>query len=145
MAGQDALRATYSQSLAETIEEHELRLREQEAAQGQLVQAQKLESIGQLAAGIAHEINTPIQFIGDNLRFLEDAFRDLMPLLAGGAAPVPAMARADPEYRVPGGEDAETAASQAARRLGVLDPEKFPKPSRSRWRGWEESPTSFAR
>ncbi len=85
IAGQDALRASYAQSLAEAIEEHELRLREQEAAHGQLVQAQKLESIGQLAAGIAHEINTPIQFIGDNLRFLEDAFRDLMPLLAGVA------------------------------------------------------------
>jgi|CXWL01.1.fsa_nt_gi PAS domain S-box-containing protein len=38
---------------------------------------QKLESIGQLAAGIAHEINTPIQFIGDNLRFLSDGFTDL--------------------------------------------------------------------
>ncbi len=86
-AGQDALRATYAQSLAETIEEHELRLREQEAAQGQLVQAQKLESIGQLAAGIAHEINTPTQFIGDNLRFLQDAFAELMlPLAASRGA-----------------------------------------------------------
>lgn len=43
----------------------------------QLLHAQKLDSIGQLASGIAHEINTPIQFIGDNVRFLGDAFESL--------------------------------------------------------------------
>ena len=37
--------------------------------EAQLAHAQKLESIGQLAAGIAHEINTPIQYVGDNITF----------------------------------------------------------------------------
>jgi PAS domain S-box-containing protein len=42
----------------------------------ELRHAQKLEAVGGLAAGIAHEINTPIQFIGDNTRFVQDSFRD---------------------------------------------------------------------
>lgn len=40
----------------------------------QLIQAKKLEAVGQLAAGIAHEINTPIQFVSSNLGFFDDAF-----------------------------------------------------------------------
>jgi PAS domain S-box-containing protein len=55
---------------------------ESKLLRGQLLQAQKLESVGQLAAGIAHEINTPTQYIGDNVRFLKDAFQDLTSLLS---------------------------------------------------------------
>jgi PAS domain S-box-containing protein len=47
----------------------------------ELRMAQKLEAVGQLAAGIAHEINTPIQFIGDSVQFLKDAFESLDQLL----------------------------------------------------------------
>ena len=49
--------------------------------QAQLIQASKMEALGTLAGGIAHEINTPIQYIGDNLRFLSDGFGDLRDLV----------------------------------------------------------------
>jgi len=54
---------------------------ERRALEGQLRHAQKLEGIGQLAAGIAHEINTPIQFVTDNLTFLKDSWKVTSELL----------------------------------------------------------------
>jgi signal transduction histidine kinase len=55
--------------------DNEMRERERMAIELQL--AQKLESVGRLAAGIAHEINTPIQYIGDSVFFLQSAAADL--------------------------------------------------------------------
>lgn len=55
---------------------------EREILGQQLRQAQKLEAIGQLAAGIAHEINTPIQYVGDNTRFLQESWRSFHALFA---------------------------------------------------------------
>ncbi|MBU1003731.1 MAG: response regulator [Proteobacteria bacterium] len=73
---------------------------ERKALERQLVLAQKLEAVGQLAAGIAHEINTPIQYIGGNLSYIEkvipqlvqvlEAFAALKDAVLSGAAPGPA-------------------------------------------------------
>jgi len=54
---------------------------ERAAMEVQLLHAHKLEAIGQLAAGIAHEINTPIQYIGDNTTFLRSTCQDLLDYL----------------------------------------------------------------
>jgi PAS domain S-box-containing protein len=58
-------------------------LTEQRLQEAQRIQSMKLESIGELAAGIAHEINTPIQFIASNISFLRDSFEDLVQLVRG--------------------------------------------------------------
>ncbi len=44
----------------------------------QLALSQKLESVGRMASGIAHEINSPMQYIGDNARYLQNAFTDIL-------------------------------------------------------------------
>jgi two-component system NtrC family sensor kinase len=63
--------------------------RERERLTSELRLAQKLEALGRLAAGVAHEINTPIQFISDNVSFMRDATKDLSQVITayqGGVA-----------------------------------------------------------
>ncbi len=66
----------------EVANEHLSReIEERQRMEGELRLAQKLEAVGQLAAGIAHEINTPIQYVGDSVHFLHRAFKDVFSLL----------------------------------------------------------------
>ncbi|MEM8924882.1 MAG: PAS domain-containing protein [Actinomycetota bacterium] len=82
-----------------------LDITERRRLESQLANASKLESIGQMAAGVAHEINTPTQFVSDNVTFLSEGVRDLMDLVAAGRAlaeaaeATPAMAEAAADYR----------------------------------------------
>jgi PAS domain S-box-containing protein len=73
----DADGSGYLSVVARDISERKRAEQERRTMELQLRQAQKLEAIGQLAAGIAHEINTPTQFVADNTRFLKDAFENL--------------------------------------------------------------------
>jgi signal transduction histidine kinase len=68
-------------SLFQVNQRLQAEIAERERVQRELAQAKKLESIGHLAAGIAHEINTPAQYVGDNIRFLKDVFADVDKLL----------------------------------------------------------------
>ena len=60
------------------LEEANVKLMER---QKQLVQSEKLASMGQLVSGIAHEINNPIQFIQGNMQILREAIGDILPIL----------------------------------------------------------------
>jgi C4-dicarboxylate-specific signal transduction histidine kinase len=91
-------------------------LRQLEQAHAELLAARPLESIGRLAAGVAHEINTPIQYVGDNIGFLTGAFSDLIVALdvaraehlvdaCGTAAGVPASPGSAPMAAGPTDDD----------------------------------------
>ncbi|MDB4942206.1 MAG: sensor protein [Labilithrix sp.] len=74
--------ATTLTALAEANDRLEEEKAGRERVEGELRLAQRLEAVGQLAAGVAHEINTPIQYLSDSVHFLQGAFSDLLPVLA---------------------------------------------------------------
>lgn len=67
--------------LVDKNEELKMMVEERKHTEAQLLQAQKLESVGQLAAGIAHEINTPTQFVSSNIDFLGESFEQVVELV----------------------------------------------------------------
>ena len=103
---------------------------ERKFLRGQLLQAQKLESIGQLAAGIAHEINTPTQYIGSNVRFLKDAFQDLKGLLADYERLLTAA-----RSNTLSSETIQEVAAAVERANAAICLSRFPRPSNSQSKG----------
>jgi PAS domain S-box-containing protein len=98
-------RVTHSVSMGADITAKREEVRKQQELRDKLVEemkerarvvielqlAQKLESVGRLAAGIAHEINTPIQYVGDGVHFLRGAYEDFNRLLDGWRSAVDAL------------------------------------------------------
>ena len=91
---------TTNKSLETEIFQHKEAERERQMLEVQLRQSQKLEAVGQLASGIAHEINTPIQYVADNTIFIRDSFESIQHILdnhvdllnhARGGSPTPEM------------------------------------------------------
>jgi two-component system NtrC family sensor kinase len=72
-------------------DEQQALIRRLEQTQSQLVQAEKMASIGQLAAGVAHEINNPIGYVGSNLSSLQTYMESLLAIVAAFEARLGAL------------------------------------------------------
>ncbi|MFQ5486909.1 MAG: ATP-binding protein [Gammaproteobacteria bacterium] len=83
------------EALRKEKEEQELLVKKLQDAQSQLLQSEKMASIGQLAAGVAHEINNPVGYVNSNLSTLKQYVADLFRLLNGYQQVEEALAAAE--------------------------------------------------
>jgi signal transduction histidine kinase len=95
---------------------------ERKVAEQRLAASEHLESIGRLAAGVAHEINTPIQYLNDSVYFIRDAMQDLLAHNAKLAAMLPEPPEPDEDIEDLGRicrprSTASSKASRASRRI----------------------------
>ncbi len=72
---------TAAQVAHERAEELKETLEQLQKTQAQLIQSEKMSSLGQLVAGVAHEINNPVNFIFGNINFIQDYAKNLLNLL----------------------------------------------------------------
>lgn len=75
-----------------------LDMTQQRQLEAELAQAQKLESVGRLAAGVAHEINTPVQYVGDSIAFVRDSLGEVFQAIDPTRAADPELADVLDEY-----------------------------------------------
>ena len=138
----DALRAAeaLARHAALAIENAQLFEREQhtieelQKAQKQLLQSEKLATIGQMAAGIAHELNTPLTYIMGNLELLElqeltPAQREMLSSIARGAERIRTLAQRLLAFSRPAREEMVALVRE---RRGRAQPRALPVPDRER-------------
>lgn len=106
----------YNQNLERMVEKQTRDLRQTldrlQNTQAQLIQSEKMASLGQLAAGVAHEINNPVGFVKSNLGTIRDYFQDLLSLIQAGE---------DLEKALETGKDAETALENIRKTRAAID------------------------
>jgi signal transduction histidine kinase len=126
-----AVRAKISRDTIARMNEHlRSEIEQRKLMEQELAEAQKLEAIGHLAAGLAHEINTPMQYIGTNLRFTGSGFTALARLMASYERLLEAARHDRPEPRLVSDVDCQL---QAVRADGLV--EEIPKAIRQSLEG----------
>jgi two-component system NtrC family sensor kinase len=81
------------QQSQQSLEERKQIIDHLKRTQAQLVQTEKMSSLGQLVAGIAHEINNPVNFIHGNLKYIDGCFKDLLKIIKNCQNTCPHMSR----------------------------------------------------